>query len=144
MIALLDTNLVIRLADVVSPGQSLVADRLARYVADGLLPVIAPQIVYESWTVLTRPKELNGFGLVPSIASTTIRGWISRYDCPDDPPGLAIHLLQLCESHQVRGKQGYDCRLVAWMELHGIKHLLTLNSADFARYPQVEVLDLSL
>jgi hypothetical protein len=38
------------------------------------------------------------------------------------------------------GVQVHDARLVALMEVHGVTHLLTLNAADFARYPGVTAL----
>ena len=37
----------------------------------------------------------------------------------------------------VQGVQVHDLRLVAWMQVHGISHLLTLNQTDFARYSGV-------
>jgi predicted nucleic acid-binding protein len=43
--------------------------------------------------------------------------------------------------HAVKGKQVHDARLVAMMEAHGITHILTLNGADFARYPGIVVID---
>jgi hypothetical protein len=39
--------------------------------------------------------------------------------------------------HGVQGVQGHDARLVAWMQSHGLTHVLTLNAADFARYPGI-------
>lgn len=117
---------------------------MAETIAAGGIPTLAPQVIFESWSVLTRPKEVNGFGYDSSTASSKIREWIETYRCLDDPLGLISHWLHLCETNNVRGKQAHDCRLVAWMELNGVKHLLTLNSADFARYAQVEVLSLGL
>jgi len=144
MIALLDTSVLLRLADEDSPRRTPLVAATEKYVDLGYDLVLAPQVAYESWTVLTRPKEMNGFGLGPSVAGAKLRGWLQSYACPSDPSGLLQHWLRLCEVHNVRGRQGHDCRLVAWMELHGIKHLLTLNSPDFTRYAQVEVLDLGL
>jgi len=100
--------------------------------------------MFEMWSVLTRPKEVNGWGLAPQEAAKFGTDALRTYGLLEDPSGLVHHWLQLCEAHSVRGKQAHDCRLVAWMELNGIKHLLTLNSADFARYAQVEVLSLGL
>jgi len=48
---------------------------------------------------------------------------------------------KLVVTHQVRGKQVHDARLAASMIAHGITHILTLNGADFARYPQLTVID---
>ena len=38
------------------------------------------------------------------------------------------------------GRQVHDARLVAVMLAHGVSHLLTFNSADFARYPAITAL----
>jgi hypothetical protein len=37
--------------------------------------------------------------------------------------------------------QVHDARLVALMQVHGITHILTLNGADFARYPGIVPID---
>ena len=39
--------------------------------------------------------------------------------------------------HRVLGRQAHDARLVALMLSHGVSHILTLNTADFARYPEI-------
>lgn len=39
--------------------------------------------------------------------------------------------------HRVLGKQAHDARLASFMIAHGIEYLITLNTADFTRYPQI-------
>ena len=48
---------------------------------------------------------------------------------------------RLVIAHGVAGKKAHDARLVAAMLIHGIKHVLTFNAPDFARYPNIVVLD---
>ena len=36
--------------------------------------------------------------------------------------------------HRVSGVQVHDARLVAAMVSHGVRHILTFNTADFNRY----------
>jgi hypothetical protein len=43
----------------------------------------------------------------------------------------------LVVAHGVMGAQVHDARLVAFMLAHGLTHVLTLNAADFARYPGI-------
>jgi predicted nucleic acid-binding protein len=50
-------------------------------------------------------------------------------------------LRALIITHAVQGKQVHDVRIAALMAAHGITHILTLNGADFTRYPAVTVLD---
>jgi predicted nucleic acid-binding protein len=45
--------------------------------------------------------------------------------------------LDLCSRYGVSGRSAHDARLVALMLAHGLTHLLTLNSADFARYAEI-------
>jgi predicted nucleic acid-binding protein len=46
---------------------------------------------------------------------------------------------KLAAQHQVKGKTTHDARLVAAMLRHGLKHLLTFNASDFARYTEIVV-----
>jgi hypothetical protein len=49
----------------------------------------------------------------------------------------------LCEIYSVKGRQGHDARLVAWMHINEISQIFTLNSGDFSRYEWIEVLSLA-
>jgi len=55
---------------------------------------------------------------------------------PDSPAAYPLWR-QLVVRHGVQGVQAHDARLVAWMHVHGITHVVTLNAADFARYPGI-------
>jgi predicted nucleic acid-binding protein len=54
-----------------------------------------------------------------------------------EPPDIGARWRANVNKHSVLGKQAHDTRLVALMEAHGLKHLLTLNPGDFARFPGV-------
>jgi hypothetical protein len=43
--------------------------------------------------------------------------------------------LDLVERYNVEGKSAHDARLVAAMQHHSVSNLLTINKADFSRYP---------
>jgi predicted nucleic acid-binding protein len=47
---------------------------------------------------------------------------------------------RLVAAHGVCGKTTHDARLVAAMVVHGVKHILTFNVDDFARYTSIDVL----
>jgi predicted nucleic acid-binding protein len=47
---------------------------------------------------------------------------------------------RLVAAHAVGGKTTHDARLVAAMVVYGVKHILTFNVDDFARYTGIEVL----
>jgi predicted nucleic acid-binding protein len=48
---------------------------------------------------------------------------------------------RLVVAHGISGKKTHDARIVAAMLVHGLKHVLTFNVSDFARYPDIVVLD---
>ena len=43
-------------------------------------------------------------------------------------------------THAVIGVQVHDARLVALLQVHGVTHILTLNTADFHRYHGITAL----
>jgi hypothetical protein len=50
-----------------------------------------------------------------------------------------IQWRELVVARGVMGVQVHDARLVALMQIHGIKNILTLNCADFSRYSDLIV-----
>jgi predicted nucleic acid-binding protein len=51
-----------------------------------------------------------------------------------ETPATYSQWRQLVVARGVMGVQVHDARLVALMQVNGIKHILTLNAADFSRY----------
>ncbi len=100
----------------------------------------APQNLVEFWRGCTRPVSANGFGL--SIAETNRRAKVIErlYHLASEVPDVHIHWRQLVLAHAVSGVQVHDARLVAVMKVHGIADLLTLNVADFQRYPGISAI----
>ena len=47
---------------------------------------------------------------------------------------------RLVTSHGVLGKTAHDARLVATMKIDGVRHILTFDTEDFARYPGIQPL----
>jgi predicted nucleic acid-binding protein len=43
-------------------------------------------------------------------------------------------VIDILQKVQVAGKQVHDANIVATMQVHGLKHLLTHNIADFSRF----------
>lgn len=46
----------------------------------------------------------------------------------------------LVSGHLVSGKQAHDAHLVAVMNIHGVRRILTFNGADFGHYDSIEVI----
>lgn len=57
---LLDTNILLRAADVSSFTHSLANEAIAQIIADGNKCVITSQVLVEFWVVATGPTDVNG------------------------------------------------------------------------------------
>lgn len=59
------------------------------------------------------------------------------------PDSLAVHQewRQLLVTQNVSGVRVHDARLVAAMQVHGVKRILTFNEKDFARYLNIEAIN---
>jgi predicted nucleic acid-binding protein len=102
--------------------------------------VLVPQVLTEYWSVVTRPAESNGFGLAPDQAVNEIELLKRQFELIYDSPDCYQHWERLVKLHGVRGKQAHDANLVGAMLAHGIPAILTLNRADFERFPEIQVL----
>jgi predicted nucleic acid-binding protein len=136
---LLDTNLLVQLSHVSSAGHHdavAAIERLERNLHEG---VIVPQVLYEYWVVVTRPKTANGFGASVAEASRALGKWKLMFRLLRDERGIFTKWEDLVATNGVSGKSAHDARLVAAMQRHGLTNLLTFNQADFARYSSITV-----
>jgi predicted nucleic acid-binding protein len=141
MLVAADSGILLRVLHRSDPRHADVRQAVRTHRARGDTLVTAPQNVAEFWNVTTRPASARGgFGLSAPEAGRRLR-LIERLFrvLPDSPSSYSVWK-QLVVSHGVMGVQVHDARLVAWMQAHGVTHLLTLNPADFARYPTITVL----
>ena len=79
--------------------------------------------------------------LVKACTSITIekRSW-----CLVDSNGVYTEWRRLVVRHKVSGVQVHDARLAASMYAHGLTHILTFNTADFARFDRIRPVHPSL
>lgn len=96
--------------------------------------ILVPQILYEYWSVATRPVANNGLGLSPAEAAAELTALRRLFRLLKDELGIYSAWNELVVAHAVRGKQAHDARLAAALQRHVISHLLTFNTADFQRY----------
>jgi len=67
---------------------------------------------------------------------------LSTLDVLYDSPTLLAELRKLIVTYSVIGKSIHDAKLVAAMIAGGVRHILTFNGRDFARFAaQIDVLD---
>jgi predicted nucleic acid-binding protein len=138
MIVFADTGILIRLLDPTDPLHATVEGAVRALRARGDELVTAPQNIAEFWNVCTRPATARG-GLGFDISETDRRlGVIERtITLLGEHPAAYRLWRSLVVTHAVQGRQVHDARLVALMQAHGVTHILTLNDADFARYPGI-------
>ena len=132
---LVDTNILLRYADQSDLNNSTVIAALSALHAFGRVPCIVPRNIYEFWVVATRPKANNGLGLLVADCARAVADIEAVFTTLPDPPGLFELWRSLVEAHDCKGKVAHDTRIVAAMRGHGLADLLTLNAADFRRFP---------
>jgi predicted nucleic acid-binding protein len=141
MNVLVDTNVLLRLAQPESPHHATARAALVALDAAGAELCLVPQVIYEYWVVTTRQLSANGLGMTVPEAESAVEMLLSDYSLRRDERGVFGHWRSLVVANEVRGKNAHDARLVAAMARHGLSHLLTFNAADFARFPGVTVFD---
>lgn len=139
MAYLVDTNVLVRWAEPTDPDHSLATEAVETLILAEQTLYITPQNLTELWNVATRPKDQNGFGLTPAQADQMLKSIEQVFPLSPDIPTIHTEWRQLAVSASVSGRQVHDARLVAVMMAHGLTHLLTFNTTDFVRYPNITV-----
>lgn len=136
---LIDTNVFARAAQAAHPQHQAALAALKAVNAQGNQACIVPQVIYEYWAVCTRPIEANGLGMDPPQVEQKVAEIKRLFAFFRDERAIFPGWERLVAQYQVRGKTTHDARLVAAMLRHGLKHLLTFNASDFARYTEITV-----
>jgi predicted nucleic acid-binding protein len=140
MNVLVDTNITLRVVESDAPEHPLCVKAVERLENAGEALCGCAQTAIEFWVVATRPRNVRGLGLSPAEAEAALRSTEDYLLWLPEPPDIAARWRQLVNQYAVLGKAAHDARLVAFMEAHGLTHLLTLNTADFARYTSITAL----
>lgn len=136
---LLDTNVVLRLADRADAEHSQALDAVARLLLRGDEPVITAQVLIECWAVASRPRSNNGLAWDgPRIENAQIE-LLRDFRLLEETGNIFPQWRSLVRDHDVRGKQVHDARLAAVVLCHGHRHILTFNPSDFVRFSGLNV-----
>ncbi len=111
-----------------------------RPIVDGAECLITPQIVIEFWAVATRPRSANGLGWGVDRVTADVAQIRRQFRVLADTAEIFERWLELVSSGRFSGKRVHDARLVAIMQAHGVRHLLTFNAEDFFGAPEIEVI----
>jgi PIN domain. len=138
---LADTNILLRLADTPSLQNPIAARAVAYLFRQRHEVFITAQNIIEFWAVATRPRENNGFGWTCDHARAEVRALREKFPFLLEEPEIFVQWIRLVETIPVIGKRAHDARLVSVLKTHGIDHLLTFNSGDFALFTDISVVD---
>lgn len=132
---LLDTNIVLRMANRGAAGSQNITSAIRQRYARGDEFFVVPQCIYEMWSVMTRPAEAsNGLDFSPEEAALEVERLLTLIPLLPDPPHLFSRWLNLVSTHAVSGRPSHDARIAAAVQAHGLDALLTLNAPHFQRF----------
>ena len=137
---LLDTNILLRQTEPLHPHHAESVAAVDALHTAGQQLVIVPQVLYEFWSVATRPLAQNGLGMSAVEARAELIAIQRLFRLLRDERAIYPIWEVLVTSIGVHGKQVHDARLAAAMQRHAITHILTFNTADFVRFPTITVL----
>ncbi|HXG91093.1 MAG TPA: type II toxin-antitoxin system VapC family toxin [Blastocatellia bacterium] len=133
----IDTNVLARSVEADHPMQGQALDAIAALVRAGESVCVLAQNFYEFWVIATRPREQNGLGVGVAEAEAFLARFESTFRLKADTAAIYSEWRRIVKHYSVKGKQAHDARIVAAMKVHAITHLLTFNSGDFKRYPEI-------
>ena len=140
MLIVLDSNILLRAVNRNDQFHIVTLEALRFFRSNNTAFCFFPQSAAEFWNVCTRPFSARG-GLGLSIEETDRRMQILHRFATAYPDVPAAYDLwrDLVRSHRITGVQVHDTRIVALMQAHGIRDILTFNSADFSRFEHITV-----
>ena len=145
MAYLLDTNILVRLANAVDAQHAIATQALLELHRRSEVVHITPQVLVEFRSTATRPKAQNGLGLSPADADAKAAVFEATFALLAETPDIYPAWKALVVGLGVIGKQVHDARLVAVCHVHAITHLLTFNVSHLTRLagfgPGVAVVD---
>ena len=137
---LVDTNVWVRTLRPSDPQHVEAVEAITSLRVAGHQLASVPQVLYELWSVSTRPITNNGLGFDTEQTLEDQRHILESTELCDDDGGVFDAWKDTVAAYKVVGKQAHDARLVAAMIRHGVTHLLTFNGQDFARFREITVL----
>jgi predicted nucleic acid-binding protein len=139
MSVLVDTNVLLRRTQPNHASHAAAVESVAFLLSNGEPVHFTAQNIAEFWNVITRPLANNGLGFSVSAAAVEVGKIEQVLMLLPDVAAIYGEWKRLVVRHGVLGSKVHDARLVAAMNVHGVRRILTFNVDDFARY-QVEVL----
>ena len=142
MLWLFDTNIFLRLAEKNSPLRQVILQMILVLRSRNVVICYTPQILSEFWNVCSRPITARG-GLGLSLAETDRKVSLIEKHFRLLPDNLATfqEWRKIVRDFGISGVQAHDAKLVASMTAYGVTNLVTLNTKDFKRFPQIKAIE---
>jgi predicted nucleic acid-binding protein len=140
MSVFVDTNVLLRAADPGDAKHEAAVTALAALVGSGEVLAITPQIAAEFWNVATRPVQNNGLDMSIDEARNEMVRLEGFFLICEESVDVYAEWKRLVVAHAVKGVQVHDTRIVAAMNVYGIRRIVTFNGDDFQRYKDIEVI----
>ncbi len=130
---LVDTSLLLRLANIDDPLEPIAVNAIGTLHRQNEVLQIAPQNLIEFRGSATRPIEVNGLGLTSVEADIKAAGFETAFPLLQEISDIYPAWKALVQAAGVTGKQVHDACLVAICQVYGITHILTFNVRHFTR-----------
>ena len=137
MAYLLDTSILLRLANATDPQHAIAAQAVLELHRRGEVLHLTPQVLVEFRSVATRPAAGNGLGQSAAETETQAAGFEAAFPLLPEAPDIFPAWKGIVAALGVIGKQVHDARLVAVCHVYRVSHVLTFNVAHFARFATV-------
>jgi predicted nucleic acid-binding protein len=137
---LLDTNILLRSRDIISPDFHLVDKTIKYLISNNHQCFITSQVIIEFWVVATRPVNVNGLGWTVEQTTQAVQMLINQFDLLEETPDVFSIWLNLVTTYNISGKRTHDIHILAVMLAHNITHILTLNPKDFIAVPEITII----
>jgi predicted nucleic acid-binding protein len=140
MSILVDTNVLLRVAQAEHPDHAVAISALVALREKETELCLVPQVIYEYWVVATRPVAANGLGMTVAEAERAVKMLVDDFSLRLDERGIFGRWHALVTKHEVKGKNAHDARLAAAMQRHHLTQVLTFNTSDFSRFDGIDAI----
>jgi predicted nucleic acid-binding protein len=130
----LDTNILLRSLVTDDPNHQITIQAIAFLRREKERLFIAPQNLIEFWNVATRPVDKNGLGLSPDEAQAEVALLKQLFILLPEREQIYPEWERLVKTYKVKGAKVHDTRLVSFMLVYRLSHILTYNVRDFRRF----------
>ena len=138
-----DTNVLLIATDESRSLHREAMQLLAGSVAQDLSLATSGQVLREYLVVATRPVNVNGLGLSTEVAVANVNEFLGSLSMCEETEEVSGRLRQLAVTHNLSGKRLHDVNIVATMEAHGIRAVVTQNPDDFAPFEDVAIMSIT-